>query len=359
MIRYFLIIASLILSFNVFSQDLSLLDNIDNSRTRIVVLHPTAYNLGVIKLLIDKEMLKIDNLEILGVYFNKEYYNYSESREWIKNDSSNIFSLYELKGELELKDIFEENELSESFKKIFQNSKGIIFLGGDDIPSSVYSSKTNILSAPDDPYRNYFETSFLFHLIGKSGIKKEAFITTNPDYVCLGICLGMQTMNVANGGTLYQDIPTEIYNINYAEDILEIGNNNIHKNYNKWIDFGDSLSNGCLHKIKLKDNFSFNKIPNQVTVYSNHHQCIKELASDYYITANSLDEKVIEGIRHKQYKNVYGVQFHPETISMFDESLKLKFNSPETAYYFRDKAISIDNFDFHKQFWEEFSSLFK
>ncbi len=40
----------------------------------------------------------------------------------------------------------------------------------------------------------------------------------------LGICLGMQNLNVALGGSLYQDIPSEIYGVRYVEDVLEFPN---------------------------------------------------------------------------------------------------------------------------------------
>lgn len=350
--RKLIIFLSLIVfSLNVIGQDFFNQEDIDNSKNRIVILHPTVYNLEVYSLLIEKEMFNIDNLEIIGVYYEKEAYDYSESLKWIENNESKTFFLHELKGNIEIEDIYKENELSKGFEKIFKNSKGIIFMGGDDIPSRVYNQKTKLLTAPDDPYRNIFETSFMYHLIGETGKIQKAFISTNPYYVCLGICLGMQTMNVANGGTLYQDIPTEIYNKEYAEDVLEMDKDNIHKNYNRWVDFGDSLSNGNLHKIKQKGK--------EIMVYSNHHQCINNLGVDYSITATSMDEKVPEAIQHKTYKNVYGVQFHPETKAMFKEDWKFKFKSSDNAYFFGEKCLNSNPENFHKQFWDDFISRFK
>ena len=41
----------------------------------------------------------------------------------------------------------------------------------------------------------------------------------------------MQTLNVASGGTLYQDIPQDIYHLEYVEDVLDQEANSLHKNY--------------------------------------------------------------------------------------------------------------------------------
>ena len=44
-------------------------------------------------------------------------------------------------------------------------------------------------------------------------------------------------------------------------------------------------------------------------VLSSHHQAIEDLASEYRITAVSIDDEIIEGIAHEKYPNVIGIQF--------------------------------------------------
>src|SRR5690606_40614006 len=69
------------------------------------------------------------------------------------------------------------------------------------IPPGVYGEE-NTLSVITDPQRHYFETTFLFQLLG--GFWNEdfkPFLNEKPKYMVTGFCLGMQTMNVATGGT--------------------------------------------------------------------------------------------------------------------------------------------------------------
>jgi hypothetical protein len=59
-----------------------------------------------------------------------------------------------------------------------------------------------------DPHRHYLELSFLFHLLG--GFQDESFLPLleeRPEYPVLGICLGMQSMNVATGGDMIRIFP--------------------------------------------------------------------------------------------------------------------------------------------------------
>ncbi len=69
----------------------------------------------------------------------------------------------------------------------------------------------SLLTRLTDPYRHYFEASFLFHLLGGSqNIDYTPFLEVNKEYTVYAICLGIQTMNIAAGGTMTQDIPSEL-----------------------------------------------------------------------------------------------------------------------------------------------------
>ena len=109
----------------------------------------------------------------------------------------------------------------------------------------------------------------------------------------LGICAGIQELNVIFGGTLNQLIP----------------NHNL-KDKNK-------------HNVKLIANSFLHKVYNNdyIEVNSYHKQSVKDIAPGFIITAIS-DDGIIEGI---EKNNIIGVQWHPETlhdIKLFKEFLK-------------------------------------
>ncbi|MCD6355005.1 MAG: gamma-glutamyl-gamma-aminobutyrate hydrolase family protein [Prolixibacteraceae bacterium] len=110
-------------------------------------------------------------------------------------------------------------------------SYNVFFIGVPDIPPGVYGEE-NAHSVVTDPGRHYFEATFLFHLLGSYRNEAyKAWLTEKPNCLVTGFCLGMQTMNVATGGTLIQDIPAELFGAKTPEAILKIGRANLHRNY--------------------------------------------------------------------------------------------------------------------------------
>ncbi len=98
----------------------------------------------------------------------------------------------------------------------------------------------------------------------------------------LGICAGLQEINVAFGGSLNQRIPNHY---------LKTGN----------------------HMIKLeKDSFLYDTYKKEeIEINSYHRQCIKKCAENFKVTATS-DDGIIEGI---EKGNIIGVQWHPEALN--------------------------------------------
>lgn len=110
----------------------------------------------------------------------------------------------------------------------------------------------------------------------------------------LGICGGLQTLNVYFGGNLNQNISN-------------------HKLYD-----------GRMHKIKISQNSFLNKVYQQemIEVNSYHRQAIRKLAPNFKVTAVS-EDGIIEAIEDG---NIIGVQYHPEklnNINFFKEFIKL------------------------------------
>lgn len=106
----------------------------------------------------------------------------------------------------------------------------------------------------------------------------------------LGICGGVQSINVVFGGTLYQSV----------------NNHNI---------------KDLTHKIKIMNNTFLNKVYQkaEIQVNSYHHQAIKDVAKDFKISAIS-EDGIIEAI---EKDNIIGVQWHPE--KMMDMKFFKKF----------------------------------
>ena len=198
--------------FAAFSQDFFNSD-FNHRKKYIILTNPTVNNLKTIQYLVNADLLDINSrkTKFVGVYFKGQDYDFSETKSYIENNHLENFFLQEIKGELNEDNLFGENDCTAILKRVFENSIGVFFFGGPDIPPGVYGEK-NTLSVVTDPQRHYFETTFLFQLLGGYWNEYfEPFLKEKPKYMVTGFCLGMQTMNVATGGTLIQDIPSEIY----------------------------------------------------------------------------------------------------------------------------------------------------
>lgn len=113
----------------------------------------------------------------------------------------------------------------------------------------------------------------------------------------LGICAGIQSINVCFGGSLYQDIQNHS-----SKEELKRHSINIEKN---------SFLEKCYKT-------------NKIEVNSFHHQAIDRVAQDFKVTAIS-EDGVIEAI---EYNKILGVQWHPEQmmdIDFFKKYIELYF----------------------------------
>jgi len=333
----------------------------DKSRTTLIVTHPTTSNLSIVLYLIEHKLLDISNYELVGVYYDNEDYDYSATVKFLKDGKYKNVFLHKLDSGLRVDNLFKDNPLSGEFRKVFENSDGVIFFGGPDLPAEVYNQKTSLLTEITDPHRHYFELSLLVHLLG--GSQNEAYkplLDENPDYMIFGICLGMQTMNAATGGTMYQDIPTEVYNINYVEDILALEPDLQHRNY--WTNLSiEELSWGKFHKIKFQPNSFF--VDNlkldeaaQPLVYSSHHQAVRGMGKGFEVAATSLDGKIVEAISHTKYPNVFGVQFHPERTGLYNHDEQFRF-SPKDKPFSYLSIIEPNGLEFHRNLWKYISKI--
>jgi len=201
------------------------------------------------------------------------------------------------------------------------------------------------------------EVSFLFHLLGGSqNLDFIPLLEMNPDYTIYGICLGMQTMNVATGGTMIQDIPSEVYDLKTVEEVLNSNNNTQHRNYNNNLVNDSTLFSGNFHEIKINNTKPLiNKYNSNPLVYSNHHQAVKSLGKDLKIIATSADGKIIEAIAHEKYPNVLGIQFHPEGTYLHNQEIKYRINPSDELKSGKQILLDSYSYDFHLEFWRTFA----
>ena len=157
---------------------------------------------------------------------------------------------------------------------------GFLFIGGVDVHPSFYN---------EEPHPRMFQ----FDLIRDEMEIAMAKLCIEKNIPALGICRGLQVLNVASGGTLYQDIPTQITNgIQHVQKTVE---------------------SFPTHHIQVsKGTFLYDIFGEKGFVNSHHHQCVKDLGEGFEIAAKSCDD-VTEALIHKT-KKITAVQWHPELL---------------------------------------------
>ncbi len=174
---------------------------------------------------------------------------------------------------------------------------GIIFTGGSDIDPCYFNETPVSGLGTVNPLRDQHEIELCRRILNQTKIP------------VLGICKGLQLINVVAGGTLYQDLKTQ-----------------------KLDSFCHSLSNFpryySSHKVKIKENSRLRNIfkTDSLGVNSFHHQAVKDLGENFTATMES-EDGVIEGIEMESDRFVVAVQWHPEAMVEKDNSYLNLFTS--------------------------------
>lgn len=194
-------------------------------------------------------------------------------------------------------------------------SDGVFLTGGDDVDPQLYGeAKTKICGKVDPTERDRVEGLIL----------EGAHARKLP---ILGVCRGMQIINVHFGGTLYQDIKGEMKNA---------VRHDFHKD-----SAGVSLErNAIAHDIQVEAGTLLKQIVKETKfpVNSLHHQGIKSLGKNLKKSASAPDG-LIEGIELVDYPFCVGVQWHPEELND-DPSRALFAAFVEAAQTYRNRRIS-------------------
>ncbi len=168
---------------------------------------------------------------------------------------------------------------------------GLVLQGGADIAPETYGEKPLNPAWSGDPVRDGYEIR-LFREFVRQG--KPVF----------GICRGCQLINVALGGTLFQDITTQV------------GNAVLHRCDERYED--------NFHAMRLVEGgwlASLYPAAPLSRINTIHHQAVKALGRDLVIEALSEPDGLVEAIRWKGPSFVAGVQWHPEFMDPSDAEL--------------------------------------
>lgn len=180
---------------------------------------------------------------------------------------------------------------------------GLAVPGGRDIDPSKYGAKLGPAMDPaePDPAFDDFEIAAI----------RQAYDTDLP---LLGHCRGTQLMNVAGGGTLTQDIPSEFltsdgWGSKYANKVDHRPEETRH-------DYASRLN--PVHFLVIEPGSNLEKLVGQLdSVNSIHHQCIAAISPLLYPVAFALDG-LVEGVQRKGKDWQSGYQFHPEALRYSD-----------------------------------------
>jgi len=162
---------------------------------------------------------------------------------------------------------------------------GLLLSGGEDVCTMRYGENPIKEVEMFCPQRDDFEINLFIEAL-------------NRDIPVLGICRGLQVMNAALGGSLYQDIFTQVDNVlGHLPKKMPV----------------DTL----FHGINFVEGSRLEKIfeTRNLRVNSYHHQAVKQVADAFIATAFSTDN-IIEAIEHKNKAFALGVQWHPEDLTI-------------------------------------------
>jgi putative glutamine amidotransferase len=169
---------------------------------------------------------------------------------------------------------------------------GILFTGGYDIDPRLYGNQPHPKVEGVDKDRDRVE----IYLVREVIQSPKSF---------LGICRGLQVINVALGGTLYEHLPDQ-----FPGGIT-------HDNHDRVRDF-------LAHSVRVEPGNRLSQIisSNQIQVNSLHHQGVRKLAPELVSTAQSPDG-LIEAFEMPNHPFGLAVQWHPEEMQAYDEMCNL------------------------------------
>lgn len=177
---------------------------------------------------------------------------------------------------------------------IMDVADGLLLTGGGDVSSLLFGEEPHRTARYHDPIRDEMELT-----VTRLALEREMPI--------LGVCRGIQLLNIALGGTLIQDIPSEVKDAcnHYAAPVAPV----------------------LLHSVEIEPDSLLARVMGSETkaVNSYHHQAVKDLGRGLRVNCRARDG-VIEGIESDSGRPVLAVQFHPEEIAGQNRAFQAPFD---------------------------------
>ncbi len=185
----------------------------------------------------------------------------------------------------------------DDLSSILQRLDGLVLPGGGDIDPVAYSGEPHERLRGIDKDRDRVEIK----------LAREAVQSEKP---FLAICRGHQVLNVALGGTMWEDLAAQMPD-------------NIRHDY-----YGDGARTDRPHTVQVRQGSLLAQILNseEVPVNSLHHQGLRDLAPDLVVSATAPDG-LVEGVEIEGHPFAVGVQWHPENLVQIDRAMHNLFAS--------------------------------
>ena len=190
--------------------------------------------------------------------------------------------------------IFPFTDCEKTIDNLIELCDGFLFSGGADIEPELYGAQRSELCDASEQYRDKLELC----------VFRKVLVSGKP---IMGICRGMQLINVALGGDLYQDIPSE-YKTEISHRQMQAKNMASH---DAVVVEGTPLFD-LLGKTRIAAN-------------SFHHQAIKRIGEGLAVMARA-EDGIAEAVYHTEHPYLRAYQWHPERIFKTDADNRMLFD---------------------------------
>jgi putative glutamine amidotransferase len=198
-----------------------------------------------------------------------------------------------------------DDRLEQSPDEALDVIDGLILAGGDDIDPASYGAERHAQTKHTVPERDRAELA-----LARRAIER--------DMPLLGVCRGMQLMNIAFGGTLSQHLPEQVGHERHRPNPGSFEGS----------DHDVRLTEGSLAAVAAGETIHNTK--------SHHHQGLEAIGEPFEVTGISMIDDVPEAIEAPDRRFVLGVQWHPEA----DEESRVIGALVEQARAYRDTRVS-------------------
>jgi putative glutamine amidotransferase len=191
----------------------------------------------------------------------------------------------------------------DDLRAVYERLDGVLLPGGCDIDPAYFNEEPSPNLGTVDLDRDRSELAV-------------ARLALNEGKPLLGVCRGMQVMNVAQGGSLFQDLPSE-YSApleRHAHPVSEFPREHL------------------AHLVRVEEDSYLGRVLGNpiLNVNSRHHQSVKQVGQGLVVVAKAPDG-VIEGVEMPDHPFALGVQWHPENLQAQPEMKRLYEKFVEAA----------------------------